>query len=150
MRGTVLVFVAAISWAAYALAQKQLLRDLTANGILLCIYFACAVTLLPLGRPAALFEMDAIHLGMLAFSCVNTLLAYGAFATALAHWDASRISAVLSITPILTMVSVEGTARVWPGLIPPQRITGLGLLGALLVVGGSTAAALSRRRGRER
>jgi drug/metabolite transporter (DMT)-like permease len=78
---------------------------------------------------------------LLAFCGVNTLIAYGCFAEALAHLEASRVSAIIALTPLLTVLIVQ--------LIPIEGIVAeplgaLSLLGALMVVCGSVAAATAK------
>ena len=75
------------------------------------------------------------------FCGFNTLIAYGCFAEALAHLEASRVSAVIALTPLLTVLIVQ--------LIPIEGIVAepigaLSLLGALMVVCGSVTAATAR------
>ena len=74
--------------------------------------------------------------------CLNTLVAYGAFAEALAHWEASRVSATLAITPLVTFASVATAAWLWPDYVQAEDINGLGYSGAMLVVLGSALTAL--------
>jgi drug/metabolite transporter (DMT)-like permease len=145
--GSGLVVFAAVVWAAYALLQKQLLLRLSSPAILLAIYLCASVVLLPLARPSALLELDGAHWALLLFCAVNTLVAYGAFAEALAHWEASRVSAILATTPLLCVGAVALVHALWPGSIAPERIGWLGYTGALLVVLGSAATSLmgSRR-----
>jgi drug/metabolite transporter (DMT)-like permease len=81
---------------------------------------------------------------MLIFCGLNTLVAYGAFAESLEHWEASKISAVLALAPIITLLAVDVVALLFPNLISPEYITGLGVLGAVLVVAGSMAIALGK------
>jgi drug/metabolite transporter (DMT)-like permease len=83
---------------------------------------------------------------MLLFCGLNTLIAYGAFAEALEHWEASRVSAVLALTPIVTLISVWAVSLLVPTLIAPEHLTILGVLGAVLVVAGSSAIALGKNR----
>jgi len=66
---------------------------------------------------------------------------------ALAHWEASRVSAILALTPLLTVATVSAFAAFVPGLIAPERIGALGWIGAITVVFGSAAVSLlgSRR-----
>lgn len=144
--GSMLVIVAAVVWAAYALAQKQLLLRLSSPLILLVIYAAASLLLLPLARPAALLQLDALHWGLLAYCALNTLGAYGCFAEALAHWEASRVSAILATTPLLCIGVVFAVHALWPTLIRPEAITWLGFAGAGLVVLGSTLASLLGQR----
>ena len=145
--GVGLVIVAGVVWAAYALAQKQLLVQLTSVNILLLIYLGAAVLLLPLARPATILELSPFQLGLLAFCTFNTLGAYGCFAEALAHWEASRVSAVIALTPLVTIAAVLGFAAIWPGTGMAEGLDGIGLAGGLVVVLGSVMTALGTRAG---
>jgi drug/metabolite transporter (DMT)-like permease len=80
---------------------------------------------------------------MLAFSCLNTLVAYGAFAEALEHWEVSRVSAVLTVAPLVTIASSWLINRLVPGVLSADPLNALSLVGAFLVVGGSAACALA-------
>ncbi len=144
--GSGLLVVAAAAWAIYALAQKQLLQKLPSSNIMLMIYGGCALIFTPVATPQIILSLNPLHLGMLLFCGLNTLVAYGAFAEALEHWEASRVSAVLALTPIFTLLSVWAVSSLMPNLIAPDRITVLGLLGAILVVFGSMAIALGKNR----
>ncbi|HVR81252.1 MAG TPA: DMT family transporter [Luteimonas sp.] len=146
--GSLLVIVGAIVWAGYALLQKQLLLRLGSMQILLLIYVVASVVLLPFSQPSALLRLDGLHWMMLGYCALNTIGAYGAFAEALAHWEASRVSAILATTPLLCIGAVSLVHAWWPQLLAPERISALGWLGAALVVAGSAAVSLlGRRRG---
>lgn len=144
--GSGLLVVAAAAWAIYALAQKQLLQKLPSASIMLIIYGGCALMFTPVATPQTILSLNPLHLGMLLFCGLNTLVAYGAFAEALEHWEASRVSAVLALTPIFTLLSVWVVSSLMPNLIAPERLTALGVMGALLVVSGSMAIALGKNR----
>ncbi|MFL6591987.1 MAG: DMT family transporter [Luteimonas sp.] len=144
--GSAWVVLGAIVWAGYALLQKQLLVRLGSMQILLLIYVAASVVLLPFAHPAQLRHLDALHWAVLAYCAFNTVGAYGAFAEALAHWEASRVSAILACTPLLCMAAAALVHALWPQLIVAERISPIGYLGAALVVAGSAAASLLGRR----
>src|SRR5688572_21523440 len=144
VEGSALVAIAALVWAVYAIAQKQLLNRLSSAAILLFVYVLATVVLLPVAKPATLLGLDLLHGVALGYCAVNTLVAYGAFAEALAHWEASRVSVVLALTPVLTVATVELVHTVAPGLIAPERIALLGWTGALLAIGGSALSSLAR------
>ena len=84
--------------------QKQLLLKLDSSHILTAIYIFSALLLWPFAHPSRLFALDGLHWGLLAYCAINTLVAYGAFAEALAHWQASRVSAILATTPLLCLL----------------------------------------------
>jgi drug/metabolite transporter (DMT)-like permease len=140
--GAGLVLLGALVWAGYALLQKQLLNHFTSTQVLAAIYVLATVLLLPLATPSSLLGLDALHAAALAYCALNTLLAYGAFAEALAHWEASRVSVVLACTPLLTVVTVEVTHAFAPALVAPERIAWIGWVGAALVVAGSALTSL--------
>lgn len=144
--GSALVLLGALVWAIYALAQKQLLNALSSGAILGFIYVFATFALWPLAHPSALLQMDALHGVALAYCAINTLGAYGAFAEALAHWEASRVSVVLSLTPLLTVATVEVVHAIAPSLVKPERIAILGWVGAGLVVAGSAVSSLMKSR----
>lgn len=144
--GAGLVVLAALVWAAYALLQKQLLTRLSSVQILAAIFALSALLLWPFAAPGCLLRLDATHIALLGYCALNTLVAYGAFAEALAHWEASRVSAILAATPILCVGAVGALHALSPPLIEPERLGLLGWAGALLVLSGSVVASLLARR----
>lgn len=147
LTGSLLVVVAAVTWAIYALLQKQLLLKLGSMQILLFIYALSTLALWPFATPSALLRLDGLHWLLLGYCAFNTIGAYGAFAEALAHWEASKVSVVLATTPLLCIAASAAVAVLWPGWLAPERIDTLGWAGALLVVAGSvTVSLLGRRR----
>lgn len=143
-RGVGILVIAALSWASYALAQKRLLSDLASENVLLMIYVTSGLLLLPLTDFSSLRDLDRFGWGLLAFGIFNTLAAYGAFAEALDHWEASRVSAVISLTPLLTVATVHLAMTFWPQSDLGEPLGVLAWLGALVVVAGSILAALGK------
>jgi drug/metabolite transporter (DMT)-like permease len=144
--GTLLMLLAAVTWAIYGLAQKQLLRWLPSQGVMLCIYAGCVALFLPLSTPRQLFGMGRAELWMLLFCSLNTVAAYGTFAEALVRWEASRVAAVLALTPVMTIASTAAAHALWPSFVQPSRMSGVGVAGVGLVVVGALATALGQRR----
>lgn len=144
--GVLLLLFAAIVWAAYALAQKDLLRRMGSPQILSLLYVGATVLMLPLAQPGEVRDLDGFHLAILAFCCANTLVAYGAFAEAMEHWEVSRVSAVIALGPIFTLAGMRALSHLSPGLLEPERLTSLSVAGALMVVGGSALCAFGQTR----
>jgi len=140
--GVLIVLLAALIWTFYGLAQKQLLTIWNSVQVMMVIYLACAALLLPWAQPLQLFQLSPLQGWLLLACCLNTLVAYGAFAEALAHWEASRVSAALAITPLVTFGSVALAASLWPEHVQPEQINGIAYGGAVLVVLGSALTAL--------
>ncbi len=140
--GVALLVLCSFIWAIYGLAQKWMLRRLQSQQILLLLYAASALVLWPAAHPAAILKVDTLQAWMLAFSCANTVVAYGAFAEALKHWEASRVGATLTLTPLFTMAAMWILEHLEPGLVKPEQLNLLSVVGALIVVGGSMLCAL--------
>ncbi|MGF1725163.1 DMT family transporter [Photobacterium nomapromontoriensis] len=143
--GVLLAVLAAVVWVVYALAQKAMLKQFTSPQILLMIYVICAVMLTPLATPSKIQLMDLRQLGMLMFCCINTLVGYGAFAEAMARWQASQVSAVITLAPLFTIIFVDLASLVWPEFIAPVALNSLGYLGAMVVVGSAMFSAIGHR-----
>ena len=141
--GVLLLLIAALVWAGYALAQKSLLKTLSSQQILWILYIGAVALLLPVSELGQIANLSPLQWALLAFSCANTLVAYGAFAEAMEHWEVSRVSAVLSISPLFTLVGMWLVSWLAPGYLQPEGLNLLSIGGALLVVTGSALTALS-------
>jgi len=144
--GSLMMLLAATTWAFYGLAQKQLLAHLSSQAIMVCIYAACAVVFALGSSPAALLQLDAVTWGFLLFTSANTLIGYGTFSAALEHWEASRVSAVLALTPLGTLGSSVVASWLWPAVFDVEEIGAIALFGACAVVVGSLVVSLGDRR----
>jgi len=140
--GAGVIGLAAAAWAIYGLVQKQLLQRLPSAHVLLCVYVGCALVFTPFARPSALARLDAVQAGLLAFAALNTLVAYGAFAESLAHWEASRVGAVLALSPLATLALAACVTIPWPGTAGAAPLGPASWFGAVLVVIGSVTASL--------
>lgn len=143
--GVTFLTVAAFIWGAYGLAQKRLLRTLGPQQILLILYAGAAIALLPTAALGSVRYASPLQLAMLAFCCLNTLVAYGAFAEGLKHWEVSRFGAVLATAPLFTVAGMWVIGKFAPHLVAAERLNALSMVGTLLVVAGSITCAGARR-----
>jgi drug/metabolite transporter (DMT)-like permease len=146
-KGLAFLVAGAVTWAAYGLAQKQLLERMGSPQIMLCLYVAGALIFTPLASPRSLLAIDGLQLAALVFCTANMLLSYATFSEALAHVEASRVSAVLAAVPLGTLAAVHAASTFAPSVFAAEPVTGRGLVGAAMVVGGSLMAALGKSRG---
>lgn len=143
--GGAVMVLAASTWAVYGLAQKQLLHTLPSQHIMLLLYAGCALLFTPLSSPGQIVGLDGAELALLAFCAVNTAVAYGAFSEALQHWEASRVSAVLALTPLATLAMLEAVDVLAPGFRDAPALPLASLAGAGVVVLGSLGVSLGAR-----
>ena len=120
--GMALGIMAAVVWASYGIAQKVLLRTIS--------------------TPSAFLELDSLQMACLIFACINTIVAYGAFSTAMKNWHAAKVSAVVTTTPLFTLGLEALGAMALPQVFPLEHLGLLSLLGAVIVVLGAMGIAL--------
>lgn len=142
--GVLIILFAATTWAIYALMQKPLLKILTAKQLTLLIYIIGVAVLLPFSTVSLLLNMQMIHVMALLFCCMNTIVAYGAFTEALNIWQASKVSAVLAMSPIFTFLSMLVAVRWLPEHFTASDLDPWAYFGALVVITGSALTALGR------
>ena len=140
--GVLLVVGAALTWTVYALLQKYLLRHFTSVQILFSVYLLATLILSPLARPSMLLALSPLQTWLLLFCCLNTLLAYGSFAEALAHWHASKVGAVLALAPLFTIAVLKTMVFFNPEYANTDRLNYLSVFAALILVVGSVMVAL--------
>lgn len=140
--GVLTIILATSIWVFYALSQKQLLTVWNSQQVMMVIYLCCAALLTPWVHPLEALQLSPLQGWLLLACCLNTLVAYGAFAEALAHWEASRVSATLALTPLVTFIAVALAALLWPDYVQAEQINALGYVGAVIVVLGSALVAL--------
>lgn len=140
--GMALGIMAAVVWAGYGIAQKILLRTISPGRIMRFIYLAGALALTPLSSPSAFLELDPLQMGCLLFACINTIIAYGAFSTAMNNWHAAKVSAVVTTTPLFTLGLEALGSLALPQVFPLEHLGLLSLLGAVVVVLGAMGIAL--------
>lgn len=143
--GVILGVGAATVWVSYGVAQKVLLRRLASQQILWLLYTLCAICLFPLAKPAVIFQLDGWQLACLIFCGANTLIGYGALAEAMARWQAAQVSAVVTLTPLFTLMFSDLLALVWPDLFLPPSLNAVGYVGAFVVVAGAMFSAVGHR-----
>ncbi len=140
--GVLMVVASAIGWTTYALLQKKLHAGFTSAQVLLAIYLISSIVLLPFINPGSLFGLSGVQFGLLAFACLNTVVAYGCFAEALKIWDASKVSAVLALAPLFTIGSLKFVVLVNPDYAFSDRLGWISICGAALLVVGSAMTAI--------
>lgn len=142
--GCLWLFLAAVGWAVYAVFQKLLNQHMKPFHVTTWVYLFAIVVLCPMADFPSLVTLRGLPLLATFYCGLNTIVAYAAFAEAIHRWEASRVSAVLPLTPVFTMLLMPLGAEFLPQYLEPERVAGLGWMGVALVLFGSTLSALSR------
>jgi drug/metabolite transporter (DMT)-like permease len=68
---------------------------------------------------------------------MNTVLAYGSLAMAIKLTEATRVSVIITLNPIITFVTMTILSRMKVSWIEPESFSLLSITGALSVLGGA-------------
>lgn len=143
-KGLLLVLGGGISWAAFAVVQKKLLKSVEANQLNLFIYAACALVLLPMANFSRLGELTPGLWIVLVYTGLNTVLAYGSLALAIKWTAAARVSVILTMNPIITFVVMVIVGRMDVSWVEAESFTLLSLSGAAVVLAGAVLVISAR------
>jgi len=135
--GMLLVLGGGLSWAVFATLQKGLVHKLHPNQLNLFIYGICALGLLPLVQFSDLQGMPAVNWILLLYLGLNTVLAYGSLALAIKFTEATRVSVIITLNPIITFVTMAILTRMNVAWIEAESFSLMSVLGALTVLGGA-------------
>lgn len=142
--GIWVMFAAALTWAIYALIQKKLAGVLSSQSILGFIYVFATITMFYWADFSGFEQINQSQWIAIGYACINTVIAYGAFAEALNHWNASRVGMVLAISPVTTVLFINTFAFFFPHLIATETIFTIGYIGMAFIVTGSMLASLKK------
>ncbi|WP_130943543.1 DMT family transporter, partial [Klebsiella quasipneumoniae] len=139
--GVIFGVAAAAVWVSYGVAQKVLLRRLASQQILFLLYTLCTIALLPLATLSQVLALSHWQLACLIVCGLNTLVGYGALAEAMARWQAAQVSALITLTPLFTLLFSDLLSLAWPDVFARPMLNLLGYLGAFVVVAGAMYSA---------
>ena len=134
--GAALLMLGTFVWSSYGLAQKRLQQQLDAHQILAIVFTASTFVVRPFASPGEIFTCRRATRRS-AVLRPQYLIAYGCFAESLKHWEISRVSAILSMTPLFTLGSMRLVEKAGAWESWPREAERAGGFGALLVVAGS-------------
>jgi drug/metabolite transporter (DMT)-like permease len=144
--GVVAMLSAALTWSIYGLMQKTLLRKMSSMQLTLLIYTGGGVLLLFFSAPLSIAALGWLPLVVLLYGCMNMVLGYGAFTEAMRVWQAAKVSAVIALAPVVTIVCMPLAVWLWPNYYSSSELNLWSYSGAVLVVAGSMLSALGKRR----
>lgn len=142
--GVIFGVAAATVWVSYGVAQKVLLRRLASQQILFLLYTLCTIALLPLAEPGVISRLSSWQLACLILRA-EYLVGYGALAEAMARWQAAQVSALITLTPLFTLLFSDLLSMARPDVFARPMLNLIGYLGAFVVVAGAMYSAIGHR-----
>lgn len=143
--GVILSVSAALVWVAYGMAQKLMLRKFSSQQILLMMYFGCAIVFTPMAEFSQIKALTPFALICFIYCCLNTLIGYGSYAEALNRWDVSKVSVVVTLVPLFTILFSHIAHAISPEHFAAPELNSISYIGAFIVVCGAILSAIGHK-----
>jgi drug/metabolite transporter (DMT)-like permease len=143
--GVGLILISAFTWSVYAAAHKALGRKHGSTKTMAWIFLLAALVLVPTTPFGPWRSPDPVQAIAIAFLCLNTMVAYWAFAEALRHIRATTAAVIATIGPAVTFGLLAISNSLDQDYLPYEPITLTKIAGAVLVMAGVGVAVTARR-----
>lgn len=138
--GILLVVLAAVAWVFYAALQKKLSKNIQPQALNLVIYFIPILMFAPFVNYSSFLNLNLQSAAVLIFLGLNTLLAYGFIGEAFKYAPANKVSIIITLNPIITLISMAILDTFNFPWLGKETTSMLGYLGAILVISGAILA----------
>ena len=136
-KGFVFILSGAFAWAIYASMQKHLVVKYSTSTLNLFLFGLPVLLYFPFTNLHTLTQLYWGWWIMLVLLGVNTLVAYGSLSMALKYQDASKVSIILAMNPLITFVTMVILGYLEVTWIAAEKFSVFTVLGALIVLTGA-------------
>ena len=144
LQGNAWILLGAFTWALFSMAQKRLVRRHPANVLNVFVYGLCAAVLAIHADWQVFHGMSWQRWLLFFYLGLNTAVAYGCLALALRHSETSKVSVMITLNPIGTILLMQLLNAIGPSWMEPEHIGTVGFLGAALVLCGAILVVTKR------
>jgi RarD protein len=140
----------AVMWVLYASLQKKLVQKHPAQLLNMVLYGIPALFYAPFVTFDSFLQLNFTSWLIVTFLGLNTLIAYGCLALAFKYTEAYKVSIIVAVNPIITLVSMAVLSTMNVKWIATDSLSIYSMIGASLVIGGAiTAVFFSRKNKKE-
>ena len=135
--GVLFTLSGALAWTVYAVMQKKLVVKYSTPMLNLFLFGFPTLIYIPVIDLAPVFELHWTWWLLLVFLGVNTLIAYSCLAQALRYIEASKVSVIIFLNPIITFITMGILTYLSVDWIAHERFSPATIFGASLVISGA-------------
>lgn len=146
LKGVMLILSAGATWAVYAIFQKFLVKSYTPNQLNLFIFGFCSLLFLPFAKFTSLQNLPVNDWLLLLHHGLNTILAYGSIALAIKYMEANKVSLIITLNPVITVLIMYFLGEMGVHWIAPEHFSLQSIAGATLALSGAAFVVFFTRR----
>ncbi len=135
--GFLLTLSGALTWAFYAAMQKKLVNRYSTASLNLFLFGLPVLLYLPFINLSPLLELSWKWWLLLISLGLNTLISYGTLSLALKFMEASKVSIILVLNPIITFITMAILATIEVSWIAAEKFSVFSIAGAIIVLIGA-------------
>ncbi|MFW5773511.1 MAG: DMT family transporter [Tangfeifania sp.] len=143
--GVLFTLSGALAWAAYASMQKKLVTVHPGQTLNLFLFGFPALIYLPFINLAPVLQLHWTWWLLILFLGANTFIAYSSLAQALKFIEASKVSVIIFLNPIITFITMGILTSLEVTWIGHERFSLTTIFGAALVISGAFLVVRKRR-----
>lgn len=144
-KGVLLTLSAAIAWGVYATLQKKLVSKYSPHALNLFLFGLPILLYLPFIKLGPLLHLHWGWWFLMLFLGLNTLFAYIYVASALKYTDASKVSIIIILNPLITFMLMAILSAIHVTWIKSENFTVLSVVGAFVVIAGAILVVRKKR-----
>lgn len=138
--GFMWIELGAVMWVLYAALQKQLVQKHPAQLLNMVLYGIPAILYIPFVDFEAFATLSLTTWLLIIGLGMNTLVAYGCLALAFKYTEAYKVSLIVTMNPIITLLTMAALGAINVSWIQTDTLSIYSILGAVLVIGGAITA----------
>jgi drug/metabolite transporter (DMT)-like permease len=135
--GVLFTLSGAVAWTIYAVLQKILVRRFPPPMLNLFLFGLPILLYLPFINLAPVFKLNWEWALLLLFLGANTFISYSTLAEALRYIEASKVSVIIFLNPIITFIIMGLLTYLGVDWITHERFSLITILGAVFVISGA-------------
>ncbi|HBL78007.1 MAG: hypothetical protein A2W90_01125 [Bacteroidetes bacterium GWF2_42_66] len=143
--GFFLTLSGGLTWALYAAMQKKLVTRYSTASLNLFLFGLPVLLYLPFINLSPLLELSWGWWILLISLGLNTLISYGTLSLALKFMEASKVSIIIILNPIITFLSMAILAYIEVSWIAAEKFSVLSIAGAIIVLVGAILVVKKRK-----
>ncbi|MBN3036196.1 MAG: DMT family transporter [Bacteroidales bacterium] len=138
--GVLWIVIAAMAWVVYASFQKILVRRYPAQQLNLFLFGLPVLLFIPFIHPGDFSRLTFHNWLLLFYLGINTLVAYGCLAMAFKYLEASKVSIIITMNPVITFITMAVLTTMEISWVEPERLSTGSILAAIMVLTGAVMA----------
>jgi drug/metabolite transporter (DMT)-like permease len=143
--GVLFTVSGAIAWTIYAVLQKMLVRQFSPSLLNLFLFGFPTIIYFPFTNLTPVIQLNWAWWLLILFLGVNTLISYSTLAVALRYIEASKVSVIIFVNPIITFIIMGLLTSSNVSWITHERFSLITVFGAALVISGAFLVVKKRK-----